>query len=342
MQSIVDNIQFHMADAAPVIVMVAFFVLLAIGVIRVLCSERDKKLIRRAFSHYISSDYIDELTQNPDGLKVGGEIRELSVMFADIRDFATISENLKPDELVSLLNDFLTPMSEQILSHRGTIDKYMGDSIMSFWNAPLDDAHHARNACQAALAMRASLQPINAALKAQVEAEGQVFMPLRVGIGINTGPCAVGNMGSKYRFAYSALGDAVNIAARLEGLTKIYKLDILIGENTQVFVRDLATLEIDWIRVKGRKEPLQTYALLGDEKLASGKKFKNWKMEHEKMLLAYQNKQFEVALTLIDICRSIQMRDMTGFYDLYEARIRDYMRNPPPDNWDGVYVATSK
>jgi adenylate cyclase len=185
-------------------------------------SETERRQVREAFGLYVSPAFMEELAAHPEKLKLGGETKELSVMFTDIRSFTTISESLTPEQLIQLMNDFLTPMSNLVMENRGTIDKYMGDAMMAFWNAPLEDKDHARHACLTALKMNEALRPINEQVKKQAEAENRPFTPLVAGIGINTGPCSVGNMGSRQRFAYSALGDAVNLASRLEGQTKTY------------------------------------------------------------------------------------------------------------------------
>ncbi len=306
-------------------------------------SESEKKAVRGAFGLYISPDFMKELTENPEKLKLGGEIRDLTVMFTDIRSFTTISESMSPETLINTMNDFLTPMSQEVMNARGTIDKYMGDAMMAFWNAPLDDADHARHACDAALAMTAALEPVNVKLKAQAEAEGRPFFPLNAGIGINSGPCAVGNMGSRQRFAYSALGDTVNLASRLEGQTKSYGITIMGGEETVLQVLEYAWLEMDLIRVKGKLKPVRVYALMGNDSMAQTDVFKQWAAAHGQMLAAYRSRDFERARGFLEQCRGFDSADVLDyFYDLYEMRIDGFVANPPPADWDGVFVATSK
>ena len=308
-------------------------------------SEAERRQVRQAFGLYISPTFMEELTKDPDKLKLGGEVRDLTVMFSDIRSFTTISENLTPEELIQLMNDFLTPMSDLVMSNRGTIDKYMGDAMMAFWNAPLDDPDHARNACLAALKMNEALVPINEQVRAKAEADGRTPVLLKAGIGINTGPCSVGNMGSRQRFAYSALGDAVNLASRLEGQTKTYGVTLLVGEDTQKLAPDLAWIELDLLRVKGKEKPVKVFALLGDETVAQSESFQRWQTIHNGMLAAYRIADTNCAAQdLKEAAEAAEAADgqLTEYYDLYRERIADMTRSPPGDDWDGVFTATSK
>jgi adenylate cyclase len=212
-------------------------------------------------------------------------MRELSVLFSDVRGFSGISEGLSAQELTKLINDLMTPMADTIIDYNGTIDKFIGDAIMAFWNAPIDDPDHARNACQAALAMRRALADFNAErLRAQPDA-----VPLDMGIGINTGPCCVGNLGTETRFDYSAIGDAVNVASRLEGETKAVGAPIIIGEETHRLVPEMAALEIGTVVVKGRKGESRIFALLGDEEFARGPDFAELERLHGLLAAAAQN-----------------------------------------------------
>ncbi len=318
-----------------------FFVATFLTYIR---SESDRKHIKQAFGLYISPAFMKELTDHPEKLELGGEIRRISIMFSDIRSFTTISESLAPDELIHLMNDFLTPMSDLVMENRGTIDKYMGDAMMAFWNAPLDDEEHAQNACRAALEMNKALAPINEARAKKAKEEGREPLLLKAGIGINTGPASVGNMGSRKRFAYSVLGDAVNLGSRLEGQTKQYGVDILIGEETQKEAQAFATLELDLLRVKGKFEPVRIFTLIGDEKLAQAESFKTLAQKHNDMLAAYRAKAFDKALSLLEECSTLDRE--TGYvgryYDIFKERILEMKETPPQEDWDGVYIATSK
>lgn len=306
-------------------------------------SEYERREIRGAFGLYISPDFMAELTANPEKLKLGGEIKPLTIMFTDIRNFTTIAEGMTPQVLINTMNDFLTPMSDEVMKARGTIDKYMGDAMMAFWNAPLDVENHEKHAVRAALSMRGVLAPVNDALKARAEAEGRTFHRLNCGIGINTGPVAVGNMGSKQRFAYSVLGDAVNLASRLEGQTKTYGLSILMGEGTAAAASDFALMEIDAIRVKGKTAPVRIFTVLGDEEKAASVDFKAWHAMHDAFLTAYRKADFARALELLHTCRTLDTEDALGdYYMVFEMRISAFLKNPPSHEWDGVYTATDK
>jgi len=304
--------------------------------------EFEKRQVRDAFGLYISPDFMRELTDNPDKLKLGGEIRNMTTMFTDIRSFTTISEGLTPEELIQLMNDFLTPMSDLVMQNRGTIDKYMGDAMMAFWNAPLDDANHARNACVTALGMQAALAPINETLVKKAAEANAKPIKLQAGIGINTGPSAVGNMGSKQRFAYSALGDPVNLASRLESQTKNYGVEILIGENTYREVQDFAILEMDLIQVKGKSIPARIFALFGDQAFAQSAEFQAQKNLHQALIDHYRKGDFKAAIKSAKACLTADALSLAKVYDMYQQRCEDLIANPPEGEWAGVYVATSK
>lgn len=305
-------------------------------------SENERRQVRQAFGLYIAPSFMEELTKNPDKLKLGGEVRDLTVMFTDIRSFTAISEHLSPQELIHLMNDFLTPMSDLVMENRGTIDKYMGDAMMAFWNAPLDDDEHARHACLSALKMNEALGPINARIKVRAEEEGRNPVLLKAGIGINTGPCSVGNMGSRQRFAYSALGDAVNLASRLESQTKIYGVNILIGEETQKMVPEFATLELDLIRVKGKEKPVRIFTVLGDEKFACDSSFKVWQDAQNKLIMLYRTGDFIQAQTALAYAESVSLAELKNYYILLSERIADAIKNPPQQDWDGVFNVADK
>lgn len=320
--------------------------LLTIFVVATLLSyvrtEYERSRVRQAFGLYISPDFMEELTKDPDKLKLGGETRELTVMFTDIRGFTTISESMSPEALTQLMNSFLTPMSDLVMETRGTIDKYMGDAMMAFWNAPLDDADHARHACTAALRMFSALAPVNERLQAEALATGQKPVVLNAGIGINTGPASVGNMGSRQRFAYSALGDTVNLASRLEGQTKSYGVNILISDATRRFIPDFATVELDLIRVKGKTEPVRIFTIAGDEILADTTSFREWTARHDAMMAAYRAGHFVDSAKILAECVTLSTEEMRGFYAMFAARLAELSAAPVAAGWDGVYTATSK
>lgn len=305
-------------------------------------SELERRAVKNAFSHYISGDLMNDLMQDPDKLKLGGEVRNMSVMFTDVRDFTTISESMTPKALIKMMNDFLTPMTELVMDNRGTIDKYMGDAMMAFWNAPLDDADHARHACITALGMRTALEPVNVAQKQQAHDEGRTFHEIKAGIGIATGSCSVGNMGSKQRFAYSALGDTVNLGSRLEGQTKTYGVDIMASNGTYEAVPEFAWVELDLLAVKGRKEAERVRMLVGDETYAARPDFKKFLKNHTEMLTHYRAQDFKEAKKDLTKGRAMMEGQFEFLYDLYLERIKHYAKNPPNKNWGGVWVATSK
>ena len=318
-------------------------IFLASSLLNYLRTEAEKAQVRDAFSHYMSPALVEQLAAEPDRLVLGGEMRDMTLLFADIRGFTAISEQFKsdPQGLTQLINQFLTPMTDMILSRRGTIDKYMGDCIMAFWNAPLDDDQHAANGNDSALAMFTALEDVNAEIKRQAEEEGRKFFPINIGIGLNSGEVCVGNMGSVQRFDYSVLGDAVNLAARLEGQSKNYGVGIVIGEETYKRAPDYAVIELDLIAVKGKEEAVHIFSLLGDAEKAQQPDFKELSAEHIKMLDAYRSKQFDEARALVKKCRALDGQ-LEVLYDLYDERLDAYEEVPPPEDWDGVFVATSK
>jgi class 3 adenylate cyclase/CHASE2 domain-containing sensor protein len=306
--------------------------------------ELEKRWIKNAFQSYLSESVVEEIIRNPDKLKLGGEMRNMTLLFADIRGFTTISEQFEAGELTHFINRFLTPMTDIIMQRRGTIDKYMGDCIMAFWNAPLDDSDHARNACRSALAMRDYLVQWNRELKAEREQAGKRVIEIHIGIGLNTGNCCVGNMGSDQRFDYSVIGDEVNLASRLEGQSKTYRSDIVIGQNTYDQAQDFAALELDLIQVKGKTKPVRIFVLLGDAQFGEEEEFRKLVGKHKIFLTAYRAQAWDEAETLLEECRNLDTARtrMRTFYDLYADRIRTYRANPPTADWDGVHVALSK
>jgi len=307
--------------------------------------RRERSAVRGAFARYLAPAVVEQLAENSDRLRLGGERREMTFLFCDIRGFTAISEQFRqdPEELTNLINSFLTPMTDEIMARLGTIDKYMGDCIMAFWNAPLDDPMHAIHACQSALAMQACLKELNANIAAATE-ETNLAVKIKAGVGLNTGNCVVGNMGSEQRFDYSVLGDDVNLASRLEGQSKTYGVDILTGEGTRAAAPDFAALEVDLIAVKGRTAAVHVYALLGDLALRNSVTFQQLAKSQNAILSAYRTQQWTEARGHIRDCQAIALAEwaLTDLYELYEARISGFETTPPPKNWAGVYVADSK
>ena len=265
--------------------------------------QAQRKQIRSAFGQYLSPALVEQLAQSPEKLVLGGEEREMTIMFSDMRGFTSISETYKsdPQGLTALMNRFLTPLTNAILDRKGTIDKYMGDAIMAFWNAPLDDKEHQLNACEAALDMLERIDALNQEREQEAEDEGRPFIPLNVGVGLNTGTCVVGNMGSDMRFDYSVFGDSVNLASRLEGQSKEYGFPIIVGSKTALAVKEkFAILELDFIMVKGKKEPEVIYAIAGREDTAQSGRFQRLRNLTIEMLACYRSRDWDGALAAIE------------------------------------------
>jgi adenylate cyclase len=305
-------------------------------------TEGERRQIRSDFGLYLSPVMVDRLSQNPDRRSLGGEIRDLTIMFSDIRGFTKISESLDPQALTTLMNRYLTPMTAVIQRHHGTIDKYIGDCIMAFWNAPLDVPEHGREAVLTAFEMRAALAKLNSEIRAEAERNGILALELRAGIGLNTGSGCVGNMGSEQRLTYTVLGDTVNTASRLEALSAAYGVDLVIGPETAAAVPDFALLELDQVRVKGKALPVRIFTALGDAEVGASNSFRELRSRHIALLGAYRQCDWDLATAALTGCREVAPDAVAGLYDLYEKRIAEFRRQPPPAGWDGVYVALSK
>ena len=306
-------------------------------------AERDRREIRGAFNLYLSPDQVEAVVRNPELLALGGEQREITVMFTDVRGFTRISEQFDPQGLTRFMNRLLTPMTGLIQERRGTIDKYMGDAIMAFWNAPVDVPNHAQRACETALAMQARLFDLNAEWKAEAEAEGRPHIPVQIGIGLNTGQATVGNFGSTQRLQYSCLGDEVNLASRLEGLCKTYVVGIVVGENTWRQASDFAMVELDLVMVKGKTEPERIYGLVGDAAVAARPEFQTLMDRQAAFLILYRTGAFAESLLVIAECaeaaQALGWRQ--GYYQMMRERV-DALIDDSPLDWNGVYVATEK
>lgn len=317
------------------------FISLASSLANYAATERQRRQLRNAFAHYVSPDLVAQLIERPTELGLGGEIRDISVLFSDVRNFTGIAERLSAQELTRLINRLLTPLTDVILSHGGTIDKFMGDAVMAFWNAPLHDPDHARKACLAALDMHQRLEALNAALAAEPPNDGGAPLQVRIGIGIATGDCCVGNFGSEQRFDYSVIGDSVNTASRLEGLTKLYGVGVIVTDATREAAPDLAMIEIDMVRVVGKSVPLHIYAVLGDGTVRSDATFIAFKAEHDAMVGAYRRRDWPAARVKLSACRDARPA-LATLYGLYEQRIAEFERVSPPPDWDGVYASDRK
>ena len=320
----------------------ALVLVMASTTITFIRTEREKRHIRSAFSMYLSPDMVEQLADQPQPPKLGGENKEITVMFTDIRGFTRLSEGLDPQALTHVINAFLTPMSRVIKEHQGTIDKYIGDCIMAFWNAPLDVPHHAREAVRTAVEMRRTLKHLNEQFAAEATASGKTPVKIRAGIGLNTGIGCVGNMGSEERMAYSALGDTVNTAARLESLSPAYFVDLVLGEETASDCLDFALLELDQVKVKGKAIPIRIFTCLGAEGYAARPEYRQLREAHDLMLSTYRRQDWEAAEIARLGCLEVAPERLRGLYALYETRIAEFRADPPGADWDGVYVAKSK
>ncbi|WP_419907634.1 CHASE2 domain-containing protein [Hoeflea sp.] len=315
----------------PSLAVVLVFV--SVTIAQYLSSEREKRFIRGAFGRYLSPAMVNQLSTDPHSLKLGGELRDVTLLFCDIRGFTSLSENLDPEGLTSLLNDFLTPMTDELLKTGATIDKYMGDAIMAFWNAPLTVPHHRAAAKEAALGMISRLERLNA----------EKDFNIRIGIGLNSGACCVGNLGSMQRFNYSAIGDAVNVAARIEGITKAYGLPVLLAESVLEDHPEpgpQVILEVDSVQVVGREEPLVLHTVFEESRL-NGLSSKVLTAAQSAFLETYRAGDFEAAYEQARSLSEVAPPVLKGLYKTYLDRLAAFAAAPPED-WNGVYRFTEK
>lgn len=296
-------------------------------------TERTKRQITGLFGQYVPSEVVDEMSKNPEQVSMEGESREMSILFSDVRGFTTISEGLEPRELSLLMNEFLTPLSRVIYSHRGTIDKYMGDCIMAFWGAPLPDARHAYQSVLSGLEMQRKLS----ALQPHFKERG--WPEIHIGVGINTGRVSVGNMGSEVRVAYTVMGDAVNLASRLEGITKEYGAGVVVGESTREQAPEFVYRELDMVRVKGKDKPVAIFEPLGLVGEAGQALLEEIKLFQQALRLYRKQDWDRAELQLFNL---LKISPGSRLYEVYSERVVYYRNNPPGEKWDGVFVFKTK
>ena len=295
--------------------------------------EKNRKWITSLFGKYVSPVVIDNLIEDPDKINLGGEKRNITIFFSDIRGFTSIAESISPEELVRLLNEYLTEMTSIIITNQGLVDKYMGDAIMAFWGAPLDQPEHAKASCSSSLEMMEKLKD----LQKKWKKKGMPFVD--IGIGLNSGDAIVGNMGSMNRFDYTAMGDNVNLASRMEGLNKMYGTNIIITENTYKIVKDkFETRKLDVVRVKGKKKPVLIYELLA-RKDDIDKKQREFVSLYEEGLELYFKKKWKLAIKSFETTHKFS--DDHASTILIE-RCKEFLKYPPPKDWDGVWKMKTK
>ena len=302
-----------------------------------LTEERKKRHLRSTFSKYVSPAIVDEILKDPSNVELGGRKQFVSVFFSDVRGFTSISEKLDPQKLSEVLNLYLTPMTQLVFKHRGTLDKYMGDAIMSFFGAPVFFSEHAVEACRCALESLEKLKSISAHL------QSLNLPPIDIGIGINSAEVSVGNMGSDIVRNYTVMGDGVNLASRLEGINKEYGTRIVISQFTYDLVKDqMIARELDWVRVKGKSEPVKIFELLGEGVWGPEEQNKqDWLSTYNSAYSLYRDRQFAKALEVFQLAA-----EKAPYEDpviaLYTERCQEYLTNPPEPNWDGVYNLKTK
>jgi len=311
------------------------FCTLGVAVFRAATEEREKRRVRAAFRHYVNPEVTELLAREPNRLVLGGERREISILFSDIRGFTTVAEALAPEALGELLNEYLGAMTDILFRHAGLLDKYIGDAVMAFWGAPVGVADHAARACRAALDMLDALP----ALHARWRARG--WPPIAIGIGIDTGDSVVGNFGSRTRFNYTAMGDHVNLASRLEGLNKVYGTRALVSEATRRAAGDaFVCREVDRVRVKGKERPAVVFELLGRRDDDADGRLSALATRFGDALAAYRRREFDAAGAAFETIVAGHPGD--GPCRLYLDRCRSLRAAPPEPAWDGVYVAQAK
>lgn len=320
-----------MPIASPLILVVMLYMLnMSYGYF---VESRGKRQLTHLFGQYVPPDLVDEMSRNLKKINLDGEIRNMTVLFTDVRGFTTISENMEPKELTAYINAFLTPLTEVIHRNRGTIDKYMGDAIMAFWGAPLKDPHHGRNAMNAGLDMLKAIKKLNTQFKSKGQPE------IKIGIGVNTGEMNVGNKGSEFRVDYTVLGDAVNLGSRLEGLTKNYGVDFIVNETTRHEVPEFEYRMLDIVKVKGKDKPVTIFEPIGLVENIDKSERKRVKEFHHALKL-YKEQKWDDAEQII--FQLSQQEPERMIYKIYLDRIAFFRNNPPDSSWDGVFTHTSK
>ncbi|MGC6535545.1 MAG: CHASE2 domain-containing protein [Parvibaculales bacterium] len=327
-----------------------FVTFLVASFLHFLETARERREVRNAFQYYLAPDMVKQIANDPEKLKLGGETRDLTILFCDIRGFTSISEAFAdaPEKLTHVINIFLTGLSTVIQNRLGTIDKYIGDNIMAFWNAPADVDNHAYEACLTTLEMKQALVDVNDKLRHD-SFLGGFDGEIRVGIGLNTGDTLVGNIGSDQRFNYSVMGDTVNVASRLEGQTKDYGVTILIGESTydeaqatiEAGAPPLAFLELDLIALKGKELPLRIYGIIGDSEYAMSDEYAMLVEQQAEMLACYRRQDWDAAQIKAEILNDAYA-ELTQYYQMFISRIKSYRDTPPGPYWDGHYIALTK
>ncbi|MCB0284613.1 MAG: adenylate/guanylate cyclase domain-containing protein [Calditrichaeota bacterium] len=298
-------------------------------------TQQEKKMLRGAFAHYVPEKVVQELMNNPEKLQLGGEERVISVIFSDVAGFTSISEKLTPRELVLLLNEYLTAMTNIVLDHNGIIDKYEGDAIMAEFGMPVAFDDHPQAACRAALQMQTRLEE----MRKKWKAEGRPELEARVGI--NTGEVIVGNMGSESVFDYTVMGDHVNLGSRLEGANKVYGTKIMISEFTYAFVKnDFYTRPLDLIRVKGKNKPIEVFELIAERNTQLESKYLEMLSAYHKGIEAYRTRNWKEAIDSFEFCLNLYPEDYPS--KLYRKRSIEFKFNDPGENWDGVFTMTTK
>ena len=304
----------------------------AYGFFAGLAERRAKQRLAQLFSQYVPPELVERMQHDPHRFTMRSEARVLTVLFSDIRGFTSLSEQLSPAQLADMLNAYLSEMTGLIYAHKGTVDKYIGDAIMAFWGAPVDNPAHADDAVRTALAMRVALMNINKAFR------DNGWPEIKIGIGLNTGPMTVGNLGSRYRIAYTVVSDAVNLASRLEGATKQYGIDILVGEDTVQLTRGITYLEVDRIRVKGKQQPVTIYWPVGETETLDDDTADTC-TRFARLLEHYRAGRLDrMAEEMSHLARPW----LTPVLETYRERLGRFKTSPPPDDWDGVWTLDSK